>query len=136
MTLLAVEEALLVTVVAVVMFLLFLVILVVFATAFLPWMQAYLAGKPIPLISIIGMRLRRVPVKTVVRLLIMAQQAGVDVACEQMERAYLRGVDVEKVTLAMIHAHREGTDVTFEQLVEADLEDRLAEKLEDPRRIR
>lgn len=79
--------------------------------------------------SIIGMRLRRIPVGTVLRFLIMARHAGVDISCHEMESAYLQGVDLEKVTLAMIHAEREGKHMLFRELVEADLEDRLAEKL-------
>ena len=46
-----------------------------------------------------------------------------------MEGAYLQGVDLEKITLALIHAKREGIEVTFQDLVQADLEDRLHEKL-------
>jgi uncharacterized protein YqfA (UPF0365 family) len=59
----------------------------------------------------------------------MAKQAGVSISCREMESAYLQGVDLEKVTLAMIHAKREGKELPFRELVEAELEDRLAEKL-------
>ena len=59
----------------------------------------------------------------------MATQAGVPVPSIEMERAYLQGVDLEKVTLALIHANREGKEFTFQKLVEADLENRLHEKL-------
>ena len=84
---------------------------------------------PVSVFSIIGMRLRRIPIGTVLRFLIMARHAGVDISCREMESACLQGVDREKVTLAMIHAKREGKDIPLQDLVEADLEDRLAEKL-------
>jgi len=67
--------------------------------------------------------------RVVVRSLVMATQAGVPVTSTEMESAYLQGVHLEKITLAMIHAKREGIEVTFQDLVEADLENRLHEKL-------
>ncbi|MBN2294367.1 MAG: flotillin-like FloA family protein [Pirellulales bacterium] len=129
MTLIAAGDAgLIMAIIVVVVFpLLFLLL---FASAFFaPWLQAYTSGTPVPLISIIGMRLRRIPVQTVLRYLIMAKQSGVDISSNEMERAYLQGVDLEKVTLAMIRSEQESKGLKFQELVEADLENRLAEKL-------
>lgn len=114
---------------AIMMLIVFIFILLMFAITFAPWLQAYMSGTPVSLFSIIGMQFRKIPVKTVVSQLIMANQAGVNISCNEMERAYLQGVDIEKITLAMIHANREGGDFTFQELVEADLSDRLNEKL-------
>lgn len=105
-------------------------VMVTAAKVFTPWLQAFLAGIPISVIQIVGMRLRKVDVRLVVRSLIMATQAGVPVPSIEMERAYLLGVDLEKITLALIHADREGKESTFQQLVDADLENRLHEKLD------
>lgn len=111
-------------------FLLFAVsVVVTVGKVFSPWLQAFLAGVPISVMQIVGMRLRKVDVRVVVRSLIMATQAGVPVPSVEMERAYLQGVDLEKITLALIHADREGKKVSFQELVEADLENRLHEKL-------
>jgi len=41
----------------------------------------------------------------------------------------LLGVDLDKVVLAFIRAKKDDMDVTFQQLVEADLDNRLEEKL-------
>jgi len=106
-----------------------LIALVTVGKVFTPWLQAMMAGVRISVFQIVGMRLRKVDVRVVVRSLIMATQSGVPVPSIEMERAYLQGVDLEKLTLALIHANREGKEVTFEELVEADLEDRLHEKL-------
>lgn len=106
-----------------------LVLLAVFTFVARCWLQAWASGLPISMFNIIGMRFRRIPVRTVLGFLIMARQAGVDIRCRQMESAYLQGVDLEKVTLAMIHARRQNKDIMFSELVEADLEARLAEKL-------
>lgn len=131
MTLLARGEANLIVFANVILFFTLLVVLVlVFAFTALAWLQAHTSGVRVSVFSIIGMQLRRIPVRTVLRFLIMARQAGVNISCREMESAYLQGVDLEKVTLAMIHAEREGKDMLFRELVEADLEDRLAEKLE------
>ena len=93
------------------------------------WITALFSGVRVSIGQLIGMRLRKVDVRVVVRSLIMATQAGVPVPSIDMERAYLQGVDLEKITLALIHAHREGKEFTFQELVEADLENRLNEKL-------
>lgn len=122
-------ESVMFLVVAGIFLLIALSVVVTVGKVFSPWLQAFLAGVPISVIQIVGMRLRRVDVRVVVRSLIMATQAGVPVPSIDMERAYLQGVDLEKITLALIHADREGNKVSFQELVEADLENRLHEKL-------
>lgn len=106
-----------------------LTILFTIGMVFTPWLQAFMAGAPVSVLQIVGMRLRKVDVRVVIRSLIMATQAGVPVDSREMESAYLQGVDLEKITLAMIHAKREGMEVTFQDLVQADLDDRLHVKL-------
>ena len=106
-----------------------LVALFMFASIFGPWLQAFLAGVPLSLLQVVGMRLRRTDVRTVVRALIMATQAGTPVPSIEMERAYLQGVDLEKITLAFIQADRDGKKVAFQEIVEAEMENRLQEKL-------
>ena len=80
--------------------------------------------------DVVGMRFRETDVKAVVQALVMARQAGVPLSAREVERAYLQGVDLEKMALAFIRAEKDGMDLTFEQLVEADLGNRLKEKLE------
>jgi len=93
------------------------------------WFQAYMSGVPLRLTELIGMSLRKVDVRAVIRTLIMATQAGVPLSRVDVERAYLQGVDIEKITLAMIRAKKEGIEVTFQDLVDAEMENRLEEKL-------
>ena len=112
-----------------VVLILFLTFLFTVGKVFTLWLQAFMAGVPISMFQVLGMRFRKTDMRVVVRSLIMATQAGVPVTSTEMESAYLQGVDLEKITLAMIHAKREGMEVTFQDLVEADLEDRLHEKL-------
>jgi uncharacterized protein YqfA (UPF0365 family) len=89
MTLLATVEAI-VIVVAIGMMIFVMLVFMAFAFTFLPWLQAYMSGTPVSVFSIIGMRLRRISVRTVVRFLIMARQAGVNISCHEMESAYCR----------------------------------------------
>lgn len=106
-----------------------LVFIVVFTQVFAPWLQAFMAGVHLSVLDIVGMRLRKTDVRAVVRALVMAGQAGLPVSKLEMERAYLQGADLEKITLALIQAKKDGIEATFQELVEADLEDRLREKL-------
>ena len=107
-----------------------LVVLIVTLRVFFPWFQAYLSGVPLSVCAILSMQFRRTDVKAVVQALVMAQQAGAPLSAAEVERAYLQGVDLEKVVLAFIRAKKDDIDLTFEQLVEADLDNRLEEKLE------
>jgi uncharacterized protein YqfA (UPF0365 family) len=109
--------------------LLALAVLFMMVKVFAPWIRAFTSGVPLSVLQIIGMRLRKTDVQAVVRALIMANQAGVPVPSADMERAYLQGVDLEKVTLAFIQAKKKGMEITFQELVEAELDNRLQEKL-------
>ena len=80
--------------------------------------------------DILGMRFRGTDVKAVVQALVMARQAEAPLSSREVERAYLQGVDLEKIVLAFIRAKKDDMDLTFEQLVEADLDNRLKEKLD------
>jgi uncharacterized protein YqfA (UPF0365 family) len=97
---------------------------VVFAAILQPfqiWFTAFLTGVPVKLSQIIGMRFRKVDPRTVVRTLIMTKQAGIELSCEELERAYLQGADLHRIAMALIRATREGRDFTFQELVDADL---------------
>jgi len=93
------------------------------------WFQANMSGVRLRPTELIGMALRKVDAKLVVKMLILATQADVSLSRVEVERAYLQGLDIEKVTLAMIRAKKEGIDVSFQDLVDAELENRLEEKL-------
>jgi uncharacterized protein YqfA (UPF0365 family) len=112
-----------------IVFLVNVALFVVFVKAFAPWFQALMAGVPLSIIEILGMRFRKTDVKAVVKTLIMASQAGAPLSSSEVERAYLQGVDLEKITLAYIRAKKENMDLTFQDLVDADLDFRLKEKL-------
>jgi uncharacterized protein YqfA (UPF0365 family) len=122
-------ESLLVLIPLGIMLLFSLVLMAVVARNGHLWFQAYMSGVPIGFFTLVGMRFRRINAKAVVHALIMARQAGVSISCADMEKAYLQGVDLEKITLAMIEAKQQGLKTTFHDLLDAELRDRLDEKL-------
>jgi uncharacterized protein YqfA (UPF0365 family) len=101
-------------------------LMLLFVWVFSPWFLAHLSGVPISVLRILGMRIRRTDVGAVLRALIRARQAGLDVSCAEMEQAYRQGVDLESLTSAAIERHRRDADVDWQQLVNDARQGRLA----------
>ncbi len=53
------------------------------------WIRARLAGVPVLLVTLIGMKLRRVPPRLIVDTMIALKERGVTVAADELERLYL-----------------------------------------------
>ncbi len=81
------DPTVLVLIFAVILLVLTAAMFALFASVLVPWLQANLSGARISVLRIVGMRLRRTNVKAVVRALILARQSGVDVSCDELERA-------------------------------------------------
>jgi uncharacterized protein YqfA (UPF0365 family) len=109
---------------------LFLVLLAVLVPFFKLWFQAFLSGRPISVAQLLGMRLRKVDAKQVVRCGIMAAQSGHPIEWKELERSYLTGVDLEKITLAYIESCKTDKDFSLEELVDADRQSRLSQLLQ------
>jgi len=110
--------ALLWTVVA----LLTLAICLVVKRYFTLWLQAYLTGTRISLLSLIMMSMRRVDPAQIVRCRVMAVQAGLkSFSTEAMEAQYLAGGNVERVTAALIIANRAGIVLNWDTAAAVDL---------------
>src|SRR5690606_19536299 len=107
-----------------VFFLLLIVIFVVVLFNFIPvglWISAWAAGVKISLITLIGMRLRRVPPAQVILPLIKAIKAGMDASVDKLEAHYLAGGNVDQVIDALIAAHRAQINLSFERAAAIDL---------------
>jgi len=100
-----------------------------FVRVFGLWLRAFLARAPISVPQLVGMILRKVDAKEIVRLKIMAVQSGVDIPTQELERAYLTGADVERAVLAMVRAKETGKPVTWDDVIRADRDERLDEAL-------
>ena len=66
------------------------------------WIRALAARAPVSIVSLIGMKLRRVPVGLIVDNRITAVKAGIDLTTDPLEAHYLAGGNVEQVVLALI----------------------------------
>ncbi len=86
------------------------------------WLQAYVSGTDIDLLSLILMSLRRVDPKVIVTTKIMAVQAGIAaISTNAIEAQYLAGGDVNRVTLALIVAHRANISLDWDTAAAIDL---------------
>lgn len=94
-------------------------------TYFVPiglWISAYFAGVKVGIFKdLVGMRLRKVPPQAIVRPMISAEKAGLEVSLDRMEAHYLAGGNVEAVILALISADKANIELTFERAASIDL---------------
>ena len=95
-----------------------------FIFTFIPvglWISALAAGVKIGLMTLIGMRLRRVIPGRIVGPLIKAEKAGMQVNVNKLEAHYLAGGNVDRVVDALIAAERANIPLPFERAAAIDL---------------
>lgn len=101
----------------------FIVLIVVLS--FVPlglWISALAAGVHVGIMTLIGMRLRRVAPAKIVNPLIKATKAGLnEVNTNNLEAHYLAGGNVDRVVNALIAAQRAGIPLSFERAAAIDL---------------
>src|SRR5690554_4142673 len=85
------------------------------------WISAWAAGVRVSIITLIGMRLRRVPPSAIVQPMIKSHKAGILVTSDQLEAHYLAGGNVDRVIDALIAAQRAEINLTFERAAAIDL---------------
>ena len=85
------------------------------------WIAAWASNAYVGLLTLIGMRLRRVPPGTVVNARISAVKAGLEVTTDDLEAHFLAGGDVVKVVNAMISADRANIPMPFKRAAAIDL---------------
>ncbi|WP_019242641.1 MULTISPECIES: flotillin-like protein FloA [Bacillus] len=85
------------------------------------WISALAAGVRISILTLVGMRLRRVIPSRVVNPLIKAHKAGLNVTTNQLESHYLAGGNVDRVVNALIAAQRANIELSFERTAAIDL---------------
>jgi uncharacterized protein YqfA (UPF0365 family) len=85
------------------------------------WISALAAGVKISIVTLVGMRLRRVAPAKIVNPLIKATKAGLDLNVNKLEGHLLAGGNVDRVVNALIAAQRAGIDLGFERAAAIDL---------------
>jgi len=108
------------------MLILFILGLIVVVTifSFIPvglWISALAAGVRVGIMTLIGMRLRRVPPARIVNPLIKADKAGLNISVNQLEAHYLAGGNVDRLVDALIASARADISLPFERAAAIDL---------------
>jgi len=85
------------------------------------WVEAIFAGVRVGIGELIGMRLRKVSPHLVVRPLITATKAGLNLTTRQLEAHYLARGKVDRVVQALISADKANLGLSFEQAAAIDL---------------
>jgi len=88
------------------------------------WISALAAGVKVKMLSMIGMRLRRVAPKRIINPLIKGRKAGLSLEINELEAHVLAGGRVELVVDAMIAAARASIDLPFEKAAAIELSGR------------
>ncbi|MBS4026451.1 MAG: flotillin-like protein FloA [Clostridia bacterium] len=103
---------------------LFFLIFVMFIIYLIPvglWISALAAGVRVGIMTLVGMRLRRVPPNRIVSPLIKADKAGLNLTVNQLEAHFLAGGNVDRVVNALIAAERANIPLPFERAAAIDL---------------
>ena len=104
-----------------------LIIVIVFLLvllSFVPiglWISAWAAGVSVGLLTLVGMRLRRVPPARIVLPMIKAAKGGIPVTVDKLEAHYLAGGNVDRVVDALITAQKADINLSFERGAAIDL---------------
>ncbi len=85
------------------------------------WISALSSGVKIGIITLIGMRLRRVVPARIVNPLIKATKAGIKLSIDKLEAHYLAGGNVDRVVDSLIAAQRADIPLEFERAAAIDL---------------
>jgi uncharacterized protein YqfA (UPF0365 family) len=85
------------------------------------WIAAWSSGAYVGLVTLIGMRLRRVPPATVVTARISAEKAGLSISIDDLEAHFLAGGNVVRVVNALISADKANIDMPFKRAAAIDL---------------
>ena len=85
------------------------------------WVSAFSSGAPVGLLTLVGMRLRRVNPHEIVTPLIKAVKGGLTVSVSELEAHYLSGGSVDRVVIALISAGRAGIHLNFKRAAAIDL---------------
>ncbi len=85
------------------------------------WVSAIAAGVKVSLLSLVAMRLRRVPPHRIILPLIKADKAGIDVGQDQLEAHFLAGGNVDRVVDALIAADKARIALPFDRAAAIDL---------------
>ena len=85
------------------------------------WITAQFSGIRISLLTLVFMRIRRVPPRLIVDSLITSHKAGLNLASDDLEAHFLAGGNVQQVIRALISADKANIVLGFKQATAIDL---------------
>lgn len=85
------------------------------------FIAAWASGARVSLLTLVAMRLRRVPPATVINARISAVKAGIDISLNDLEAHYLAGGNIVSVVTALISADKASIPLTFKRAAAIDL---------------
>jgi uncharacterized protein YqfA (UPF0365 family) len=85
------------------------------------WVAAWASGAYVGLLTLIAMRLRRVPPATIVTARISSVKAGLNIPLNDLEAHFLAGGNVVRVVNAMISADKASIPLSFKRAAAIDL---------------
>jgi uncharacterized protein YqfA (UPF0365 family) len=85
------------------------------------WVSAIAAGVPVGPMTFIGMRLRKVNPHVVIRPMIAAWKAGIELSTSLLEAHFLAGGNVDRVARALISADKADIALDFQRAAAIDL---------------
>jgi uncharacterized protein YqfA (UPF0365 family) len=97
------------------------VIVIMYLVPLRLWIAAWSSGAYVGLITLVGMRLRRVPPGTVVTARISAVKAGLPISINDLEAHFLAGGDIVRVVQALISADKANIEMPFKRAAAIDL---------------
>ena len=97
------------------------VVLLLLAQFISLWLQAYMSRANVRLSDLIGMRLRKVDMRTIVLSKIRAIRSGLDISTVELENHYLSGGKVPTVVTALIAANRAAIELNWTTATAIDL---------------
>ncbi len=98
------------------------VILMVLSRYISLWFQAFVSGTPIPLFTIIGMSMRKIPARAIVNAYIAIHKAGLKgIQVGDLETHYLAGGNVSNIVRALIAADKANIPLNWRQATAIDL---------------
>jgi uncharacterized protein YqfA (UPF0365 family) len=89
------------------------------------WFSAIFANVRVPIFSLIGMRIRKVPPGIILNALINSTKAGLVLNQDDLEAHYLAGGNVRSVVNALISADKANIDLDFKAATAIDLAGRM-----------
>ena len=112
---------------ALILFMVIAVAVIIFLSVFFSfvpvalWISALSSGVKVKIITLVGMRLRRVVPARIVNPLIKATKAGIELSIDKLEAHYLAGGNVDRVVDSLIAAQRADIPLEFERAAAIDL---------------